>query len=100
MLFKNYKIPYRISNTHRQMHNIFSVILPIKRLVTSYRYKTKYINFSADYLELLPTPMSARYKAWVCGRSLAGIHDHAQFDTPHSVGVLWKSDKHDAENST
>jgi hypothetical protein len=37
---------------------------------------------------------------WATASSLSRLHDHTQWDTPHSVGILWTSDQPDAENST
>jgi len=30
---------------------------------------------------------------WARASSLSRLHDHTQFDTPHSVGLLWTSDR-------
>jgi hypothetical protein len=42
----------------------------------------------------------AQQPYWTKASSLSRIHDHTQFDTPHSVGLLWTSDQSDLETST
>ena len=42
-----------------------------------------------------------RYSSqWARAFSLSRPHDHAQVDTPHSVGLLWTNEKPVAETST
>ena len=49
--------------------------------------------FSTWVSKLLDPPQ------WVRASSLPNLHDHTQ-DTPHPIGLLWKSDRSVAETST
>jgi hypothetical protein len=42
---------------------------------------------------ILPAFFMARHSYWARASSVSRLHDHAKFDTPHSVGLLWTSDR-------